>query len=452
MPYATNRDRTVPELELTKAPWPVPPLNVFLTSGFEPGVFNLTWDDPGVLALNGRFRLLGVNIYRAFDSEFGPFDRVSELLVCSNFWQDRTDNELIIDEDVSGRFILRGECSGTGSDTPRWVFRTQHYPIIKEASQAVPASEPGEVRVVIDGAEARVLRVYGATGEIEIDPFLYADVAKQKLDPSLVPGANSVVTCTYRYNRSLLRTDLGQRVFYRLTAVGIPINRDLSTVQCQDLVETPLESATATSSFEIEKLDYMWREAVRRNRWILEQGGERVRMFVRKTVGVPCTCFQDAYHKQPLNDCLQCFGTGFFGGYEGPYDTIIAPDDAERRISQKDIGRTLEHKYEVWTGPAPLLSMRDFLVKVNGERYSVGAVRFPSNRGMVLQQHFNINHLDEKDIRYKVPVGNPIKYVAVQFAPVPPDQGGSAQPTDKPNIPEERQLKGRTKVWENTEY
>jgi len=27
------------------------------------------------------------------------------------------------------------------------------------------------------------------------------------------------------------------------------------------------------------------------------------------------------------------------------------------------------------------------------------------HRGMVLQQHFNIGHLDEKDIRYRVPVG-----------------------------------------------
>jgi len=452
MPYATNRDRNVPELELTKAPWPLPPLNVFLTSGFERGIFDISWDDPAILPLNSRFCILGVNLYRSFDSEFGPFQRISELPVGSNFWRDRTDNELIVEEDVSNSFVLRGESSSAaGSDQPRYVFRTQ-YPIVKEGSQATPAESSDDVRVYIDGVETRVLRVYGFTNEVEIDPFIYANIATQKYDPSLVPGPNSRVTCTYRRNRSLLKTDLIQRVFYRVTTVGVPITKDLSVCQPQDLVETPLEQASACHSYEIEKLDYMWREATRRNRWILEQGGERVKFFLRKAVGIACPCIPDGFHKQPLNDCLVCFGTGIIGGYEGPYEGIIAPDDAERRISQKDIGRTVEHTYEVWTGPTPLLSHRDLIVKINGDRYGIGPVRFPSNRGMTLQQHFNISHLDEKNIRYKVPVGNPVKFIAVQFAPSGPDQEASEAITDKPNIPEERQLKGRSKVWENIEY
>ncbi len=445
MPYATNRDRDVSTLELTKAPWPAPPLNVFLTSGFEPGVFDLSWDDPTILAINGDFTVLGVNVYRSFDSAFGPFQRVSELLVGANFWRDRTDNELVT-EDVSNQFVLRGETSATGSDTPRYVFKTLHYPIVKEGSQEVPADSPQDVRVFIDGVEARIQRVYGATGEVEIDALIYADVAKQKLDPSLVPGPDSQVICQYRRTRSLLKTDLAQRIFYRVTTVGIP------TKGAPDLVETPLERAAAVHSYEVEKLDYIWREAVRRNRWILEQGGERVKAFLRKNAGVLCPCIPDDYHQQPVNDCPVCFGTRFVGGYEGPYDVLLAPDDAERRITQKDIGRTVEHTYEVWTGPVPLFSQRDFLVKINGDRYSIGPVRFPTNRGVTLQQHYNINHLDEKDIRYRVPMGNPVKYVATQFAPSGPEQEAEATPTDKPNIPEERQLKGRSKVWENITY
>ncbi len=453
MPYASNRDRNVSELEITRSPWPLPPLNVFLTSGFEPGVIDLRWDDPSILVGNSPFCVLGVNIYRSFDSEFGPFYRISDLLVGSTFWRDRTDNELIVDEDVSKQFILRGSsASAAGQDAPRWVFKTLFSPIVKEGSQAVHANSPGDVQVAINGTVVRVLRVNGFSGEVEIDPFIYPNVETQKLDPSLVPGPNDVVTCTYRRNRSLLKTDLMQRVFYRLTTVGLPRNIDLSVAQPQDFVETSLENATSANTYEVEKLDYMWREAIRRTRWILEQGGERVKYFIRKHVGLTCPCFPDDYHGQPLNDCMICFGTGIVGGYEGPYDGIIAPDDAERRIAQKDIGRTVEHSYEVFSGPTPVLSQRDFLVKLNGDRYSIGAVRFPSNRGMVLQQHFTIGHIDEKDIRYRVPVGDPIKFVAAQFAPSGPEQEANSDPTDKPNIPEERQLKGRTKVWENIEY
>jgi hypothetical protein len=71
---------------------------------------------------------------------------------------------------------------------------------------------------------------------------------------------------------------------------------------------------------------------------------------------------------------------------------------------------------------------------------------------MVLQQHFNIGHLDEKDIRYKVPMDNPVRFAATQFGPVGPEQGGPTPITEKPNIPDERELRGRTLAWENTEY
>ncbi len=450
MPYATNRDRPPDELEIAKSPWPLPPLNLTLTGGFRPGVFDLVWDDPSILTVNSHFIICGVNVYRSFDSEYGPYQRITHLPVGATFWRDETDNELVVEEDVSAQFVIFGD-AGTGQ-APRYVFRTLNKPIVKEGSQAIPANSPLDVQVKVDGRIVPLVYVSGLAGEVEIDPRAYPNVETQKLDPSAAPKPTSRVTCTYRYNRTLVKSDLVQRVFYRVVTVGLPAGCNLDNCSPSDLMETPLESAIATSSYEVEKLDYMWREAVRRNRWILEQGGERVKAFLRKNMGVRCPCVQDDYHKQPQSDCLLCYGTGFMGGYEGPYDVLVAPDDAEKRITQKDIGLTVEHTYEVWTGPSPLFSMRDFLVKLNGDRYSIGPVRMPSNRGMVLQQHFNIGHIDEKDIRYKVPMGSPIKYAATQFAPSGPEREAEAEITGKPNIPDEREYKGRTPVWENIVY
>jgi hypothetical protein len=73
----------------------------------------------------------------------------------------------------------------------------------------------------------------------------------------------------------------------------------------------------------------------------------------------------------------------------------------------------------------------------------------PSNRGMVLQQHFNLGFIDEKDIRYKLPIDNLLGLTADQL--VPP-QLSPAGETSKPNIPNERELKGRSKTWENLVY
>jgi hypothetical protein len=449
MPYATNRDRVPGALEITKSPWPLSPLNLTLRSGFRPGVFELTWDDPTGISVNRDFNLVGVNIYRSFDSEFGPFERITDVPVGSTFWRDVTNN-VLVEEDVSDRFSVFG-ATAAGMDQQRFVFKTMNAPIVKEASQQIPANSPYDVQVYVDGVLARVRSVTGLSGEVELDVRDIPEVGTQTYTKAVIPTADSKVTCVYRYTKSLLKTTLMQRVFYRVTAVGIHVDADLGTVQSQALAETPLADAVSTSSYEVEKLDFMWKEAVRRNRWILEQGGERVRLFLRKHVGPLCPCTPDHFHKQAINDCLTCYGTGIVGGYEGPYDTIVAPDDGERRIAQKEHGLSVEHTYEVWTGPMPILTQRDFLVKLNGERYSVGPVRFPSNRGMILQQHFSIAHISESDIRRHVPLDAPVKY-ASGFAPSGPENGGSSDTTDKPEIPEDRQLRGRTRAWENTEF
>lgn len=456
MPYATDRDRNPHLLELEQTPWPAPPLNLFLTSGYQPGVFDLCWDDPASMSLNSRFSLVGINVYRSFDSEFGPFERITDLPVGSTFWRDQTLNAVQVGELVEdSQWVLRG-AETTEFFNSRFVFRTLRHPIVRSGSQNVLADRPSDVIVTIDGEEIPVLIVHGETGEVEIDLTAYPNVITQLLDRRTEPvaGGGAEVRVTYRYNQNFVRTDLMQRVFYRVTTVGIPVFKPIEQCQPQDLVETPLERAAATSSYEVEKIDYIWTEAVRRNRWILDQGGERVKVFLRKQVGQPCPCTSNsiAAYGQALNDCELCYGTRILGGFEGPYDIVIAPDDAERRLTHSANGRTVEHTYEVWTGPSPLLSQRDFIVKINGDRYSVGPVRMPTNRGMVLQQHFNVGHLDEKDIRYRVPLDLPRGFVVNELGPVVPPQNFAAQKTDKPNIPNEREIRGRNAVWENIVY
>lgn len=449
MANSSNRDRNPELLEFTKTPWPAPPLNLFMMDGTR-GVIDLRWDDPSYLTLNSKFQILGVNVYRSFDSEFGPYHRITELPLGSTFWRDETDNELVVEEDVTDSFLLFGAPSA-GSEQKRYVFQTLNSPIVGEAARGTPTNQPRDVRVFVDGVEAQVRSVYGNTGEVELDTDYYPDVTRQKYFAPVIPTSQSRVTCTYRYTRSFLKTDLAQRVFYRVTTVAVPVGCNLSLLQPQDLIETPLEYAAATNTFEIEKLDWIWREAIRRNRWILEQGGERVRVFLRKNVGLPCTCTSYT-GKQPMSDCTKCYGVGIIGGYEGPYDIIVAPDDAEKNIAQTEMGRTERHQYEVWTGPQPLLSQRDFILKLNGDRYSIGAVRMPSNRGNILQQHFSIGSFDEKDIRYQVPVGDPVKYASTQFAPRGPDFGGPVEETEHPLIGNEREYRGHTKTWKNHTY
>jgi hypothetical protein len=169
-------------------------------------------------------------------------------------------------------------------------------------------------------------------------------------------------------------------------------------------------------------------------------------------MGSICGCYTET-HKQPSQQCEGCFGTGILGGYAGPYDIIIAPSDEERKISQGELGRRLEHSYSSWAGPSPLISQRDFVVKLNGDRYGIGPVKVATNRGAQLQQFFNLEYLDEADVRYKIPIFDPRILSAPETRWIKPGTGlANPMVSEKHNIEDNRELRGLTVTYENITY
>lgn len=418
---------------------PLPPLNFSVQSGLETGVIDLRWSSPGELPANSKFTLLGVNIYRSFDSEFGPWFRMNSLPIGATFWRDKTRVQVKYDEDVSESFLARG----SSDPDSRYIFRTAQRPIVIDEYRSVDCTNIN-VQVTINGIQASVLKITSELGEVELDGAPSFNVASQTKIPAVIPILSSdVVLASYRYLGNEVPTNLGQRIFYRITTVG-------KSIVDGELFETPLDRASSANNQQTEQIDWIWKEAVRRNKFLLYQAGERVKVFIRKNVGPKCGC-GSSLHGQADATCLVCFGTSIIGGFEGPYDMLIAPDDAEKAKSQSNRGRSLTHSYDTWTGPSPILSQRDFIVKLNGDRYSIGPVRSPTSRGMILQQHFSVSHLDEPDIRYKVPVMNTSVLVSPQTRYLVPGQGkATPMVTERQAIVDEREFRGSTPTYENT--
>jgi hypothetical protein len=427
----------------------------------------------GTVSCDGRsntsWTITGVNVYRSDTGERGPYFRVNHIPVGGVFYRDCTSNILREDELVD--WALGWGSRGDAANNRLWRIKTRRKPIVKDDGQAIAADSPTDVSVTIDGVPAVVNAVSGVTGEIDLVNQRTYDPSTEQFVEATLPAADgtSVVLVTYRHQGNLVKTDLDTKakIHYRLTTVAV----DPSGTTPSGLVETPLGYSEPVSPIHTEKLDYIWTEAIRRNRWILEQGGERVKLFIRRVTGIPCTCQWDLrlfeFSQQPLNNCTLCYGTGFLGGFEGPTDVIVAPDDSESRITQTVAGRVRQHQYEVWTGPSPLLSQRDFLVKQNGERFSIGPVRRTQVRGVVLQQAFNIGYLEENDIRYRVPMVGltdlpwpETRYTRPQDAecvdsdpyPVGYDADGAPMGTEVAKIPDGREQRGRTPVWANLTY
>lgn len=459
---------------------PRPPMNGQAMSTFTIGVIDIRWDDPRLLASNSNAIVVGVNVYRSETSDRGPYYRLNDFPVGGNFWRDCTQN-------VPTREIVDWNTSwqhrGDKANTRQWTFRTKN-PIVKKISHApyqTPtfANSVHDVTVFIDGVEVPVNEVFGPTGEVTLINQPAWNQATENFDAAAIPTVDSVVEIVYYVNRNFVSSAFGKDLHYRLATVVV----DSSTPS--GYRETELSYCEPITPMAVETLDYIWREAIRRNHWILQQGGERVKVFIRKMSGVPCTCKLDPklleYSQQPSQRCTTCYGVGFVGGYEGGYDSIIAPDDADNRYSQQPTGRKQEHTYEVWTVPSPIITQRDFIVKQTNDRYAIGPVRRPSNRGNVLQQHFTISSMDDADIRYQVPIDGTadLKYPETRYSapyrpPVPqdgdlpiappfasgPDPVASPYPegvpdsqlpmiTQKDGWSDQKQPRGRTPVWDN---
>jgi len=454
--------------------YPTSPANPQVVSPLFVGALDLRWDDPRTDPCNTMFTIVGVNIYRSDTSDRGPYHRINRFPIGGTFYRDVTDNILIENETVQWEtaWLNRGEQANAGV----WKFRTVRCPIVKRSGQAIHADSPSDVIVMINGRVVPAHAVFGPTGEITLINTPTFDIARQQInEPTLPRSAEDTVSVTYHTNRNLVKSDLDTKLWYRFASVALCTDDEGNPVTPSGFIETPLNMCQPVTNKQIETLDWIWREAIRRNNWVLEQGGERVDVMIRKISGIPCFHGQDPrqieINEHPVNRCPMCYGTGWVGGYEGPYSMIIAPDDAERRVQQTPNGRRLEHVWEVWTGPSPTVTQRDFIVRQTNERYSIGAVRKPSARGNLMQQHFQIGYLDEQDIRYQVPLPDPASYQWPETRINPPQMAGGAwrsfepfgpwpegtaetipMETEKENIPDEREQRGRTPVWINLTY
>lgn len=432
-------DRKPDPSETPKAEFPFPPKNVSVNSSFLPNSYDLHWTDPSEVQPNVRFQVYGINIYRSYDAPFNRLEKLNSAPLGGNFFRANTQIKVALNENASHNFSSKGD-----TDPSReWVIQSCNKPIDSSVQLGWQYDLHLVAFVTINGVPARIKYIDADRGQIYLDSSLIIDAVANKTYPAVLPyNETDKVYISYRYISDSYVTSLSARIYYHITTVG----KDLSTGKVS---ETPIKESLVVNNQQIEPLDYIWKEAIRRNKFILDQGGERVKVFIRRQNGPRCGCFSPE-HQQGKSDCLVCYGTGILGGYDGPFDYILSPDDGSKNLTQSNLGRTNSHSYEVWGPPFPLINMRDFMVKMNGDRYGFSSVRIPSNRGMQLQQFFSVSYLDHSDVRYKVPVmdTSKLRYPETRYIQI---GSGKALPmmTNMGLEPSELQFRGATVAYEN---
>lgn len=438
--YRTDKDNPIS--------LPLAPRNVQVTSPFLVGKIDIRWDDPSEYAENNGLDILGVNVYRSFDSPEGSYTKLNSSLIGALYYRDETTETYVDMEDptVGGRFIAGTNAKG------QWIAKTYHQPIVIPDTNGKIAENPSHVKVYVKETsadsfvEVPAFRVVGETGEIYLISSQIYNHTTGLLELPTLPdfSKGGEVRVSYTYISNWIQTDIYRKSYYKVTSVAFD-----NTCEGGEK-ETPLSEVEAFSIYDMEKIDWIWAEAIRRNRWILYQGGERVKVFIRKWNGQRCTCIDDQY-RQAKEDCLICYGTGYVGAYEGPYDIIVAPPETEKTINLMDVGLHMSYEWQTWTGPHPLLTDRDFIVRQNNIRFSIAHVNPQGQRGAIFQQHFMLSPLDQGDIRYQVPITGGESSVPAEW-----DRYRSTAPTEaspempnKPDREDQYELRGRTVTFEN---
>jgi len=424
---------------------PLAPRNLMITNPYSTEKTDVRWDNPKIIPQNSGLNILGCNVYRSTD---GPdnYTKVNDVPVTVLFYRDQTVEELIINEDATPtiKHVLEPE--------EKWLVYSQLRPIIIPDTNGRSTTRIEDVKLEIDNGDGifqewPAFKVNGITGEIELIISPVYNYSLQQIIPSRLPYPPlGRVRISYKHLRHQVLTVLSQRIYYKVTTVAVDPDDVSSTI------ETPLDEISDRTAFDIDAIDYIWREGIRRNRWILEQGGERVKIFIRKWMGAICPSHETTYG-QGYNDCINCFGTNYVGGYEGPFDVIIAPPESEKMIELADMGLHIRYDWASWMGPWPLINERDVIIRQNNERYVIGPVTPQGSKGAIYQQHFSMSYVDQGDIRYKIPIST-IDSVPPSYDPYRETSPDNASPAinNKPEIPPERMIRGRTVVFENITY
>ena len=325
---------------------PLPPQNGQVVNPFVKGILDIRWDDPALLAGNSLYTVVGVNVYRSDASDRGPYFRLNSIPVGGGFYRDLTDMIPIHREVIpwDSGWVSRGDAP----NVRRWTLRTSK-PIVKAVfqppySRATPANSPADVTVYVNNVIVPVEAVFGPTGDVTLVNTGDIDVARQRIDAPTLPTETSTVEVSYFAAQNVVRAGLELQTYYRLTTVVI----DPTTPS--GYRESGLGYCPPIISGQTEALDYIWREAVRRNQWIVQQGGERAKVFIRRTAGVPCSHGMDPrtieFGGQPSIRCHICFVPGTLVRTETGYRPIEKVKVGDRVLSSDGLYHNVTKVFE----------------------------------------------------------------------------------------------------------
>lgn len=427
--------------------YPVAPRNVQAFPTYLISAIDVRWDDPAYIIENSpdTFEIIGHRVYRSDESPDKGFQLVSDnQILVSRAFRDRTKFKSIYREDVSHRFVSKGD-----NERQEWIFQTLHKPIVSSNNQLRPTELVDDVTVEVyteSGLKKVAVRsVRGEIGEVTLVSTPYLELSTNRIVDPILPNLNGQsgrCFCSYKYAQSLIQVAYDRPYYYRVTTVA---RRKSDGI----VLETPLSETNVASTLQFDEKDYIWARANQLNCWMLEQAGERLIFFLRKQSGVLCECF-DRTHGRSRADCPKCYGTKWVGGYEGPFEAYGTPMEGSKSLNLSEMGVMVNLSYDLSILDGFLLNPGDFMIRQNSQRFLIHSVTPVGPRGTVRVQTISTSRMPESDYRHNVPV-HPTQ--TALSGPLPVDAGRTPDILKSVRVDTEEndrtELKGKSLVFAN---
>ncbi len=181
-----------------------------------------------------------------------------------------------------------------------------------------------------------------------------------------------------------------RQYFYKLRVVHVPTSEETefgpssSTEPEHDLIAGDI----------IRQEDILFREFLGRKCWL----------FIARTFGPRCTCWDPYLGRKTRSGHAACFGTGFLGGYMSPieiYPQIDPPGKNQQATSlmQLQPGDTLARMICF-----PPVSPNDILIESENKRWKVIKVSNTQRLRAVVHQELTLHEIPKGDIEYDLPL------------------------------------------------
>ena len=348
----------------------------------------------------------GYNIYRAYDHP-SNWQKLNATPWLGHFYRDMTTLVETTYAVQPHDFIEKGEVG-------QWVVRLPDAPYATVRSGRVNISNsPDDVAVILDGKKFRPASVNGfdrtvtmlVDNTLALGGAVSATALVSTADVS-VADYNGIQTWQVTYNKLTNYVDIYaalNRTYYTV----VPIGADGK--ECHKPGE---RRSVVKNTQEVDAIDWMYEEMVRRNQFLFGCTGEPALIMFRMWRGERCGCVFGS--DQPKTGCPACYETGFVGGYIGPYDFLFVPPDSavSRELNEGGIKTTRTSRS--YLTRTPIVQNGDLILRANGDIMVITDVVYKMPRGIILQQDFTVELLPPGDTRYLVrgknAMGLPILY------------------------------------------